>query len=358
MRLRVTHREIDGDGVVVLDLADPAGTELPAWAPGAHLDLQLPGGMVRQYSLCGDPADRSVWRIGVLRDPDGRGGSMRVHEELHEGVSVEVGGPRNHFVLEEAPRYVFIAGGIGITPILPMIAAAEEAGAEWELHYGGRSRRSMAFLGRLEGDERVTIYPQDEVGLIDLDRILAGRTASGAAGGGADTTAGDKAGRTAGGAAGGAADTTTGDKAGRTGDGAAGGAAGTTTEGETGGHDGTLVYCCGPEPLIQAVEQRCAARTERFKTEKSGQKFDIELALSGLTLTVPEDKSVLEVVEEAGIPVLSSCREGTCGTCETPVLAGDVEHRDSLLTPEERAANDTMFICVSRATSPTLVLEL
>jgi ferredoxin-NADP reductase len=311
LRLRVARRTVGAEGVVVLELRDPAGADLPGWSPGAHIDLELPGGLTRQYSLCGDPADRSTWQLGVLREDAGRGGSAWVHDELLEGMEVDVRGPRNHFELVPSPRYVFIAGGIGITPILPMAAAAERAGAEWEFHYGGRSRRSMAFLESLEEltGTRVSLHPQDEVGLIDLDRIL-----------------------------------------------------GTP-------HPDTVVYCCGPEPLLRAVEQRCAAwpagtlHVERFAPKDVGEPvltgaFEVELATSGGTLSVPPDRSILQVVEEAGIAVLSSCQEGTCGTCETVVLAGTVDHRDSLLTPEEQAANDTMFICVSRAACPRLVLEL
>jgi ferredoxin-NADP reductase len=311
LTLRVDRRTTGAEGVVVLDLRSPDGTELPAWAAGAHLDLRLPGGLTRQYSLCGDAADRSVWRIAVLREPESRGGSAHVHDALVEGADVEVRGPRNHFPLVPAPGYVFIAGGIGITPILPMIDAADAAGADWELHYGGRSRRSMAFLESLEEatGQRVTLHPQDEVGLIDLESLL-----------------------------------------------------GTP-------RPGTLVYCCGPEPLLVAVEQRCAGwpegslHLERFAPKDVGEPvladaFEVELSLSGLSLTVPPEKSVLQVVEEAGIGVLSSCTEGTCGTCETTVLSGEVDHRDSLLTPAEQAANDTMFICVSRAACPRLVLEL
>jgi ferredoxin-NADP reductase len=311
LTLRVDARTTGAEGVVVLDLCDPAGADLPTWAPGAHVDLRLPDGLTRQYSLCGDPADRSRWRIAVLREPESRGGSAHVHDALVEGAVVEVRGPRNHFPLVPAPRYVFVAGGIGITPILPMIDAADAAGAEWELHYGGRSRRSMAFLQSLEEatGQRVTLHPQDEVGLIDLESLL-----------------------------------------------------GTP-------RPGTLVYCCGPEPLLVAVEQRCAGwpegslHVERFAPKDVGQPvlpgaFEVELALSGLSLTVPPEKSVLQVVEEAGIDVLSSCTEGTCGTCETTVLSGEVDHRDSLLTPAEQAVNDTMFICVSRAACPRLVLEL
>jgi ferredoxin-NADP reductase len=311
LRLQVASRTEGAEGVVVLELRNPSGAELPAWAPGAHLDLKLPNGMTRQYSLCGDPDDRSVWRIGVLREPEGRGGSAYVHDELTEGTEIDVRGPRNNFPLVPAPRYVFIAGGIGITPILPMMGAAQAAGADAELHYGGRSRRSMAFLESLEeiSETPVVLHPQDEVGLIDLPGILG-------------TPRPD-----------------------------------------------TLVYCCGPEPLLQAVERQCAAwpsgslHVERFAPKEMGEPvlqdaFEVELAQSGMTLTVPPDRTILEVVEEAGIPVLSSCQEGTCGTCETPVLEGQVDHRDSLLTAEEQEANDTMFICVSRAACPKLVLDL
>ncbi|MGY1593552.1 PDR/VanB family oxidoreductase [Geodermatophilus sp. SYSU D00708] len=312
LHLQVAARRTGAEGVVVLDLRDPSGGELPAWSPGAHIDLKLREGLVRQYSLCGDPNDRSVWRIGVLREPESRGGSEHVHESLVEGVEVDVRGPRNNFELVDSPKYLFVAGGIGITPILPMLTAAEAAGAEWELHYGGRSRRSMAFLEALEDatGNRVTLHPQDEVGLIDLPKVLG-------------TPRPD-----------------------------------------------TVVYTCGPEPLLKAVEQHVAAawpegslHLERFSPKEQGapvlaESFEVELATSGLTLTVPPEKSILEVVEEAGVPVLSSCQEGTCGTCETPVLEGEVDHRDSLLTPAEQAANDTMFICVSRAACPKLVLEL
>jgi len=307
-RLVITRREAAADGVVVLDLRDPAGSDLPAWTPGAHIDLSPADGVVRQYSLCGDPADPAVWRIAVLREPAGRGGSLAVHDKLREGDLVEAGGPRNHFPLVPAPRYLFIAGGIGITPLLPMMAAAAATGAEWRLHYGGRSRGSMAFRRELRAayGRLVSFHPQDETGLLDLDAILADEPAD------------------------------------------------------------TPVYCCGPEPLLTAVEQRRAGRplhVERFAPKEQGEpvrtdSFEVELARTGRTLTVPPGRSILRVIEDAGIELLWSCAEGTCGTCETAVLGGEVDHRDSLLTPEERAANDTMFVCVSRAAGPRLILDL
>jgi ferredoxin-NADP reductase len=311
-RLLVVHgRHRAADSIVALDLRDPAGADLPAWSPGAHIDLALPGGPVRQYSLCGNPADRRTWRIAVLREPDGRGGSARVHDELHPGAEIVVRGPRNHFPFEPAARCLFIAGGIGITPILPMLAAADRAGAQWKLAYGGRTAVSMAFAGELReafGD-RVDLRPQDEYGLLDLDALLGEPAAD------------------------------------------------------------TLVYVCGPAPLLDAVERHCASwppgtlRMERFTPKAAGDPvrtdaFEIELAASDRTLTVAPERSILDVVLAAGVQVLSSCQEGTCGTCETPVLDGAVDHRDSLLTDDEKAAGDTMLICVSRAACPKLVLDL
>ncbi|MFF4250167.1 PDR/VanB family oxidoreductase [Streptomyces sp. NPDC001663] len=304
--LVVDRREFAADGVLALTLRHPLGEELPAWEPGAHVDVVLGPELERQYSLCGDPADRSVWRIAVLREPDGRGGSAHVHEQLGPGDKLRVRGPRNHFRLESAPRYRFIAGGIGITPILPMLAAAEAAGAEWTLLYGGRTRNSIAFteeLGRY-GD-RVTVAPQDETGLLDLASVLDAIP------------------------------------------------------------DGTLVYCCGPGPLLDAVEGRCPAerlRVERFspKAQQVGENsaFEVELAQSGRTVTVTPDVSVLDAVRAAGVEVLFSCTEGTCGTCETDVLEGTPDHRDSVLTDEEREAGETMMICVSRCRGGRLVLDL
>lgn len=299
--------------VVRLDLADPAGGPLPGWQPGAHIDVLLGPGMIRQYSLCGDPADRGTWRIAVLRENAGRGGSRLLHDTLGPGSVLATRGPRNHFPLEPAGRYLFVAGGIGITPIVPMIAAADAAAVPWTLVYGGRSRSSMAFAAGLAARHpgRVELRPQDETGLLDLEALL-GRPAH-----------------------------------------------------------GTAVYCCGPESLIAAVESGCgqagwdpaALHVERFVSRPRAQpagpaSFEIELARSGVRLVVPPEVSILKAVEAAGVAVLSSCTEGTCGTCETSVLDGTPEHRDSVLTTAERAAADVMMICVSRSMTPRLVLDL
>jgi ferredoxin-NADP reductase len=305
----VERREL-ADRVVGLLLADPAGEPLPTWEPGAHVEVALPGDYVRQYSLCGSPHNVGLWRIAVLREPAGRGGSALIHDEIHDGVRLRVRGPRNHFPLREAPRYVFIAGGIGITPILPMVEAVARAGRDWVLHYGGRTGRSMAFVNELgRYGERVVLAPEDEAGPLPLPDIL-GRPRA-----------------------------------------------------------GVSVYCCGPPGLITAVEEQCrewptgSLHVERFTADgppSGGQRQPIEVtcARSGRVLHVPPDRSILEVAEAAGLGPPSSCAEGICGTCETAILDGEPEHLDSLLSDQERADGRTMLICVSRARSPRLVLDL
>jgi ferredoxin-NADP reductase len=308
--VRVEAKDTVAEGVVTLTLREVDGGRLPPWEAGAHVDLILDAAATRQYSLCGDPGTPDVWRLGILRDAAGSGGSLYVHDQLKAGDVVHVRGPRNNFPLVESPRYLFIAGGIGITPMLPMIRSAGAAGAEWQLVYGGRQRTSMAFLDELAAHgDRVVVRPQEEYGLLDLDSLLGQP------------------------------------------------------------QPGTKVYCCGPEPLLAAVEQRCAAwpkrslHVERFVPKPLTEPvlheaFEIYLAQSGVSLTVPPERSILGVVEDAGVPVLSSCAEGTCGTCETTVLEGVPDHRDSVLDSDEREAGDCMMICVSRACTPRLVLDL
>jgi ferredoxin-NADP reductase len=312
--LIVRHRYTAADDVAVLDLARPDGEELPRWQPGAHIDLVLDDGLIRQYSLCGDPLDSVVWRIGVLLDAKSRGGSRYVHEKLHEGAVVRVRGPRNHFPLVDARRYRFIAGGIGITPIITMLETSHRVGNEWTLLYGGRTRKSMAFAAELaerHGD-RVTTWPQDERGLLDLEALL----------------------------------------------------------GEP--EDGTVVYCCGPEVLLTAVEQHCAhwpagsLHVERFaaKTLTPAQgvtaldQFQVVCQRSGVTLEVTPDKSILELVEEAGVPITTSCYEGVCGSCQARVLEGIPDHRDAVLNAEQKDSGTVMLPCVSRSRSERLVLDL
>ena len=306
------RREDVGEGVVAVTLADPDGAELPEWSPGAHIDLMMTPSLVRQYSLCGSTANRAQWRVGVLLDPNSRGGSQFVHDKLHDGATVRVRGPRNHFPLVSSPRYQFIAGGIGITPLLPMIEAAEAKGSDWRLLYGGRQRASMAFVDELESHgDRVTVWPRDGMGTrMDLDSVLS------------------------------------------------------TPQQDT------LVYCCGPEGLLDAVEDKCGSwpegslHIERFAAkavepiDDALDSFDVECQRSGVTLTVPKGRSIYQVVEEAGLDVLGSCMEGVCGTCECEVIEGDPDHRDSVLSEAERKRGDVLMICVSRSRSARLVLDI
>ena len=174
----VVKRDDVAEDVVAFTLQEAHDGALPPWEPGAHIDLLVPGVGPRQYSLCGDPSDRRLWRVGVLNEPDGRGGSHHLYENLTDGSTIRVRGPRNHFRLLPAEDYLFIAGGIGITPILPMVAAAERAGANWRLVYGGRRLSSMGFLDELASyGDRVTVSPQDEKGLIDVVGVLGSASA-------------------------------------------------------------------------------------------------------------------------------------------------------------------------------------
>ncbi|MFJ6723992.1 MULTISPECIES: PDR/VanB family oxidoreductase [unclassified Streptomyces] len=299
LRLRLAARESVADGVVQLRLEATGPAPLPRWEPGAHLDLVLPSGLVRQYSLCGDPADGTAYTVAARLVEDGRGGSREVHERLREGMDVEVRGPRNRFPLTGAPAYVFVAGGIGITPVLPMLRALPE-GTPWRLLYGGRTRASMPYLDevlRLGGD-RVTVVAEDVDGRPDLDALLTGLPAD------------------------------------------------------------TAVYCCGPEGLMAAVTARVpGVRLERFTAGVvSGGAFEVELRRSGRTVTVPADTSVLDAVRAELPDAAYSCEQGFCGTCQQRVLEGEVEHRDELLTDGERA--DSMLICVSRSRTARLVLDM
>ncbi|WP_103531452.1 PDR/VanB family oxidoreductase [Streptomyces sp. SM11] len=306
-RLLITGRTVVADGVVQLRLE---GAGLPRWEPGAHLDLVLPSGLVRQYSLCGDPEDTGAYTVATRLVEDGRGGSLEVHEQLHEGLEIEVRGPRNRFPLAEARGYVFVVGGIGITPVLPMLRSLAASGAEWRLLYGGRSRGSMPFLDEIEklgaDGGRVTVVAQDEAGHPDVAAALTGLT------------------------------------------------------------PGTAVYCCGPGPLMDAVAaalpEGFPLYLERFSAapgDAAGSgagPFEVELRRSGRTVPVAAGQSVLAAVRAELPHVAYSCEQGFCGTCQQRVLEGEIDHRDELLTDDERG--DSMLICVSRCRGGRLVLDL
>lgn len=310
-KMQVMGKDVLADGVVMVRFADPDGGRVPAWEPGSHIDVIIDESTVRQYSLCGDPADDTCLTVAVLREDGGRGGSRWVHDSLQIGDLVSIAGPRNNFALESAPSYLFVAGGIGITPILPMLRAADASGANWRLLYGGRTRASMAFAEDLaaEHPDRVELRPQDEYGHLDLAAALDALD------------------------------------------------------------EGTGVYCCGPEPLLQAIENECRGRSgvtlhvERFAAkvrpvDALDDTFDVELRQSGTTVAVDANETLLDAVLRSGVDVPFSCREGTCGTCETAVLEGVPDHRDSVLTEEEQAENDCMMICVSRSCTAKLTLDL
>lgn len=303
----------EADGVRSFRLQHPDGEHLEPWTPGAHLEVALPSGLIRHYSLCGDPEDRTGYTVAVLEQPAGRGGSTEFHRSVRPGTTLRVSAPRNHFPLVAADRYLFLAGGIGITPILPMTRAVSKAGKAFRVVYGGRSRASMAYRDEICGyGPAVALVPEDEAGRIDIVAELAGCPA------------------------------------------------------------GTLVYCCGPEPLLQAVGAAVAAQghhlgglhVERFGPSAraggtgAGGAFRVELARAGVTLTVDDGSSILDKVLEVVPGYPWACREGYCGTCETKIISGQPEHADDILDERERAANDVMMICVGRSRSPRLVLDI
>lgn len=306
----VASRRSIADRVDEFVLAPASDRPLPTWSAGSHIDLKTPAGPVRQYSLCSSPDDVQTYRIAVERRTDSRGGSVSAHDDLAVDDATWISPPRNHFALTRALGYVFVAGGIGITPIVSLVAEAERAGRPWRLVYTGRTRAEMAFAEQLVAGhpDRVSIHESRRSGRLNLADELAELAR------------------------------------------------------------GTAVYTCGPPAMLDAVANACAPQiavdsfTERFTaTVSSGApslEFEVSLALSGLTVTVPEDRTILDVLDACGVVAPASCREGMCGTCETGVVSGEVDHRDAVLSPEERSENESMMICVSRCTSGRLVLEL
>ncbi|MEU8874276.1 PDR/VanB family oxidoreductase [Streptomyces javensis] len=297
----VDHIERVAEDVVSLVLRGATGPLAP-WEPGAHIDLALPNWLTRQYSLCGDPADRESYRVAVRHDRLSRGGSEYVHRFLRRGRALDVSLPRNHFPLLPAPEYLFLAGGIGITPILPMLRAAAASDVPASLVYLGQSVESMPFVDELRSSygDRARIVATRQQGRPDFATLASGLSPGG------------------------------------------------------------VVYACGPGPMLAAAEDAFPAGrlyAERFRPAPRAfapnTAFEAVCARSGRTLRVPDDESLLDVLNHAGFPVASGCREGVCGSCEVTVLDGEPEHRDDIGAPAGR-----MYACVSRALSPRLVVDL
>ncbi|MDV9175640.1 PDR/VanB family oxidoreductase [Streptomyces sp. W16] len=315
-RLLVRQARWVARDVVELRLTRAAGGALPAWEPGAHVELTLPSGLRRAYSLCGEVTDVGAWTVAVHRAPEGRGGSREIHETALVGRELEVRGPVNRFPLVSAEGYLLLAGGIGVTPLLPMARELTARDLPWRLVLGARDRSRLVYAEELValGGDRVRLLPQDEAGLPDLAAELATVPPAHA------------------------------------------------------------VYACGPQPMLDAVTALCrtagsarALHLERFTAAddtvsdqlgSSDGEFEVVLSRSGLRLTVPADRSVLDVVREKLPDVPYSCEEGYCGSCETTVMAGLPDHRDSVIEPSERPTATTMMICVSRCDSPVLELDL
>ncbi|MBY6058744.1 MULTISPECIES: PDR/VanB family oxidoreductase [Leisingera] len=315
LELRIVRREELAEDILGLTLERPDGGALPPWTPGAHIELALSqagpdqADLIRHYSLWGDPADRSAYHIGVLREARGRGGSAFIHDCLNEGDVLRAGGPRNNFPFTPQGPVLFIAGGIGITPILPMVCEAAACGLDWRLVAAARTPSRLALADRLaEFDpSRVKCHFDSTEGPLDLDALLNGLPA------------------------------------------------------------GASVYACGPAGLLDALQAGAegrpwSLRVERFAAAAAAQvgdqAFDVICAKSGKRLHVPAEKSILETLRQAGVKVESSCKDGVCGTCETRILRGAADHRDVVLTPEERAEGAYMMICVSRACGTEIELDI
>jgi ferredoxin-NADP reductase len=311
LTLRVTRMTWEADGVVGLTLSAGDGVVLPAWEPGAHVDLRLPSGLSRQYSLCGDPKDRDRYTIAVRLEAGGRGASEEIHGTALIGRELMVNAVKNRFPLVAAEEYLLIAGGIGVTPLLPMARALAARSARWSALYCGRGAHTMAFRDALAavGGERVRFVDTATEPRPDLEQAVH-----------------------------------------RLG-------------------PGGIVYCCGPNGLLDDVTKICAAAGIRCETEHfgaatplpdegTGDVVELELRRSGVSVTVDPGTTLLQAIRDAGAEIDSDCEEGYCGTCETAVLDGVPDHRDVVLSKTERAAGNTMMPCVSRARGRRLVLDL
>ncbi len=316
MRVRVSRKTVEASGICSYELIRPDGEMLPGFSAGSHVDVHLPNGITRQYSLCNEPAERHRYMIAVLKDASSRGGSKAMHELVDEGCELLISPPRNHFQLAHPlQKSLLLAGGIGITPVLCMAERLSALGAPFEMHYGARSEAAMAFRERIAWSAfapNVHFHFDDGAPeqKFDLGAIL-------------DVPPPD-----------------------------------------------THLYVCGPKGFMDAVltTARSAGWPEArlhyeffgatvVKPDDDGS-FDVRIASSGKCITVPRDKTVVQALAAAGVEVLVSCEQGVCGTCLTRVLEGECDHRDMYLTEDEQAKDDQFTPCVSRARSPLLVLDL
>jgi tetrachlorobenzoquinone reductase len=312
LTVQVADVRAEARDVITVELRAIGGGPLPAFEPGAHLDLHLPNGLVRQYSLTNDWRERDRYVLGVGRAADSRGGSSYVHSNVRAGAQLTISAPRNNFPLDPAAdRYLFIAGGIGITPIMGMIRWCVANEKPWRLIYAARSRQRAAFYEDLCAlASGAQFHFDDESGqVLDVAQTIASWA------------------------------------------------------------EGERIYCCGPAPLMEAVKsltEKLPAGTVRFEwfttpetdEPQESSSFTVRLERSGVEFAVPEQKSILEVLEEHGFELPFSCREGLCGTCVTNVCSGQPDHRDYVLSDEERASGKLMTICCSRSKSAVLTLDL
>ncbi|KAF7963083.1 Vanillate O-demethylase oxidoreductase [Cupriavidus sp. UYMU48A] len=314
LTVRVVRKRPEAEGICSFELADPNGAPLPPFSAGSHIDVHIPGGLTRQYSLCNHPEERHRYVIAVLNDTQSRGGSRAMHDIVQEGSTLEISTPRNHFSIEPAaPRHLLLAGGIGVTPMLCMAESLASEGHAFAMHYCARSRERAAFTGYLGSApyaDRVQFHFDDEDPAQRLDiQALLGAT-------GADAH----------------------------------------------------MYVCGPKGFMDAVletarrldwaEERLHYEFFAASVDSAGGAFEVKLASSGKTVIVPAEQTVAEALANAGVDVPVSCGQGICGTCLVRVLEGEPDHRDLYLSPEEQARNDQFTPCCSRARSRTLVLDL
>jgi vanillate O-demethylase ferredoxin subunit len=316
LKVRVAAKTLEAADICSFELVSADGKPLPAFSAGSHIDVPLPGGITRQYSLCNEPGESHRYQIAVLRDANSRGGSSAMHEHVKVGDVIEISAPKNHFPLaHEAKKSLLLAGGIGVTPILCMAERLAATGADFEMHYCTRSAERTAFRARIASsrfNDRVRFHfdDGDASQKLDIATLVASPNA------------------------------------------------------------GTHLYVCGPKGFMDAVlgaardsgwpasQLHCEYFSADVAPSASDESFEVQVASTGRIIVVPRDKTVVQALTEAGVEVQTSCEQGVCGTCLTRVLEGVPDHKDMYLTPEEQAANDQFTPCCSRAKSARLVLDL